>query len=167
MNFLKNKVVIIILVVIILAALGGGGYLMMSRKAATTADQIDNSMDQVVTKLSPEQIGLTIMANDTKKGVKFTIGNLEGIKSIEYQITYEADSTAQERSDGGEARVQRGITGEANITSSSSYESPWLDLGSCSKNVCRYDTGVSSVQLTLKIVKNDNKTYEVQKTLDL
>jgi len=166
MDFFKNKIVIVVLVILVIA-IALGGYFAMSRKTAKTSDQVDNSLDQIINKLSPDEIGLTMSANDSNKAVKFAIAKLEGITSIEYQVTYEADSTAQEQSEGGEARVQRGITGESKITSSSSYESPWLDLGSCSKNVCRYDTGVSSVELTLKITKSDGKIYEVIKKLDL
>lgn len=166
MNIFKNKIVIVVLVILVIA-IAVGSYFAMSGKSTKTKDQTDNSMDQVVNKLSPDEIGLTISANDSKKGVKFAISKLSGITSIEYQVTYEADSTAAEQREGGEARVQRGITGEAKITSSTSYESPWLDLGSCSKNVCRYDTGVSSVDLTLKIIKSDGKIYEVEKKLEL
>ena len=167
MNFFKNRTVLIVLGVVVgLAVLAAGWLFMVNRSNSATGD--DGFIDeQVVEKMSPEEIGLTMEANSSKKAVKFMIAKADGIKSIEYQVTYEADSTAAEQSEGGEDRVQRGITGEAMMKGGeSSYTSEWLDLGSCSKNVCRYDTGVSSVTLTLKVTK-DNKIYEVEQTLEL
>lgn len=142
------------------------GFLIFGRKAKTV--QQDTTQDQTVQKLSAEDLGLIITPKPDKKAIKFSISKASDIKSIEYELTYEADSTAQEISEGGEARVQRGITGDAKIDSGKgSYESEWLDLGSCSKNICRYDTGVKSVSLTLKIVKQDGKVYQSEKSLDL
>jgi hypothetical protein len=167
MNFFKNKTVMIVLGVLIALGVLVGGYFFVASRSASEEDS-DFIDEQVVESMAPEEIGLTMEAKSDKKAVKFLIAKAEGISSIEYQVTYEADSTAAERSEGGEDRVQRGITGEAQIESGdSSYESEWLDLGSCSKNVCRYDTGVSQVMLTLKIVKDDGKVYQVEQTLEL
>lgn len=142
------------------------GFLIFGKKSKTV--QQDTTQDQTVQKLSAEDLGLIITPKPDKKAIKFSISKASDIKSIEYELTYEADSTAQEISEGGEARVQRGITGDAKIDSGKgSYESEWLDLGSCSKNICRYDTGVKSVSLTLKIVKQDGKVYQSEKSLDL
>ena len=38
------------------------------------------------------------------------------IKGIEYELVYNANATADELSEGAEAQVQRGITGQENIT---------------------------------------------------
>lgn len=168
MSFFKNRTVVTVLAILVGLAVLVGGWLFVVNKA-NTAEEDDGYIDeQVVEKIDASEIGLTMEANDTGKAVKFMIEKADGIETIEYQLTYEADSTAAEQSEGGEPRVQRGITGEAMIESgASSFESEWLDLGSCSKNVCRYDTGVESVTLTLKIVKDDGKVYEVEQTLSL
>lgn len=168
MNFFKNRTVIIILAVLAGLSLLLGGWLFMVNKSNSAVEDDGFIDEQVVEKMEASEIGLTMEANDSNKAVKFMIEKADGIKTIEYQVTYEADSTAAEQSEGGEARVQRGITGEAMIKGGeASFESDWLDLGSCSKNVCRYDTGVESVTLTLKIVKDDGKVYEVEQTLEL
>jgi hypothetical protein len=161
----KNKTLVIVVAVVLVAALAGGGYFLFGK--AKSPIQEEQSMDETIQKLSPEDIGLTITPDSDGKKVKFAIEKLSGISSVEYELTYEADSTAAEQSEGGEPRVQRGVTGESAIESGkSSYESPWLDLGSCSKNVCRYDKGVKSLTLTLKVVKG-GKTYSVEKVLEL
>jgi hypothetical protein len=161
----KNRTVQIVLGVVLALVVLAGGYFFIAGSSANPEDEY--MADEVIETLSPDEIGLTITAKPNKKSVKFAIAKMDGIKSIEYQLTYEADSTKEEQSESGETRIQRGITGEVKEASGSSYESPWLDLGSCSKNVCRYDSGVKSVDLTLKIVKSNGKIYEVKKTSDL
>jgi len=166
---LKNRSLLIAGGVLVFFLVLGGGYFLFVHKApgASVANQTDNQ-DTGPLKLSPNDIGLTLSASPDKKRVKFAINKLDGINGVEYQVTYEADSTAQEIAEGGDKRVDRGITGDSKInTGDSSYESPWLDLGSCSKNICRYDTGVNSVDMVLKITKDDGKVYEVEQKLSL
>lgn len=168
MKLLKNRSFQIILGIIILAAIGYGGYYYIagSNNSQTSQDEQLNT-DNSVQTLSPSSIGLKLEASSDKKKVRFTIAQASDIKSIEYELTYEANSTAQEQSEGAQARVQRGITGQENITSgTSSYQSNWLILGSQSANVVRYDTGVSGISITLKITKTDNKVYQVQDSLN-
>ncbi len=163
---LKNKSVLIAVgvVVVVLLALGAF-YFVANRNAAEPEEQSSETMVKTIT---PEEIGLSMSLTPDKKKVQFKIAKAQGIESIEYELVYEADSTAQEKSEGGEDRVQRGITGEADVESgASSYESEELDLGSCSRNVCRYDTGVTSVDITLKLTKNDGNIYNVEDTLQV
>ncbi len=156
----------ILIVVVVLVVLGGGSFLFLaSKNNQSTQDQTVS--DNTVQNLSPSAIGLKLEASSDDKKVRFTIANAAGIKSIEYELTYDADSTAQEQSEGAEEQVQRGITGQANISSGkSSYQSSWLILGSQSANVVRYDKGVKGVAITLKITKSDNKVYQVQDKLN-
>lgn len=165
MNFLKTrngKIAAGIVAVLVVVA----GYLLFAQKSKVEEEPV--VQDQSVQSISAEDLGLTLTAKPDGKAVKFEITKLDGIKSLEYELVYEADSTAQEQSEGGEPRVQRGITGDADIPSGkSTYESEWLDLGSCSRNVCRYDSGVESVSLTLKLNKSDGKILQSEKTLEL
>lgn len=164
---LKNKKLLTIFGVIAAIVLLGGGYFLFAGNSTPEAEQAEEE-EMVAQEISADEIGLTMDASPDGKKVKFAVEKAEGITSMEYEVTYEADSTAQERSEGGEPRVQRGITGEAAVKSGqSSYESEWLDLGSCSRNVCKYDSGVSEVNMTLKIVKEDGKTYLATQTLQL
>lgn len=121
-----------------------------------------------IENISPEELGLTMKASPDKQKVQFAIARMSDIKAVSYELTYEADSTDAERSEGSEDRIPRGITGEAEFESGSSkYTSPWLDLGSCSRNVCKYDKGVEKVDLILKITKDNNKVYQAETSLEL
>jgi len=167
MKLFKNKGVIIAVIIVVLILLGGGGYLFLANKnAPTTQDETIN--DNSVQTLSPSAIGLKLEASSDKHKIRFAIAQASDIKSIEYELTYNANSTAAEQSEGADAQVQRGITGTENITSgTSNYQSTWLILGSQSSNIVRYDTGVKSVSITLKITKSNGKVYQVQDNLNL
>lgn len=164
---MKNKNTLIAVGVVLFVVLGLLGFYFASNGSQEKIEDKQSS-ETVVQTIKPEDIGFTMEATPDKKKVKFAIAKAKGIKSLEYEITYEADATAQERSEGGEDRVARGITGEAMVKSNeSSFESEDLDLGSCSRNVCKYDTGVNEVSITLKISKADGKVYNMEDTLSL
>lgn len=146
-----------------------GGYLVLGSKTSKTTDdtnQSDISLDDAI-MLSPSDVGLELTATASKKQVKFVLGNATGINRIEYELSYEADSAGGPDDESG-GRITRGVAGEDVIdTDESTYESKLLDLGSCSSGTCRYDKGVTSVHLLLKLTKSDNKIYQVEQDLDL
>ncbi len=161
----KNNFIAVGVVVAVVAALLGFYFLSNSNTPQTEEKQV---AENVVQTIKPEDIGFKLQASADKKKVHFSIAKAQGIQAIEYQMMYDADSTAQEKSEGGDDRVQRGITGEVAIKpGSGTFTSEDLDLGSCSKNVCRYDKGVTSIDVTLKITKTDGKVYDLQDTLTL
>ncbi len=165
---LKNKKTLIIIGIILIIILLISGLLFLKNKAASKQSETNQSRSDVVEELSPSQIGLKIEASPDKKKIRFTIDKLAGIKAVSYELTYEADPSTQEKADGAEERVQRGIVGEAKFKSGDSkYSSSWLDLGSCSKNICKYDIGVKSVSLVLKITKDNRKIYQTEGNLEL
>ena len=168
MKFLKNRSVQIILVIIVLLIVGGGGYYLIAGSSNSKSSQNLPVDDSVVQTLSPSAIGLKLEASSDDKKVRFSIAKASNISQIEYELLYTANSTAEEKSEGAQARVQRGITGQENINpGTSSYQSSWLILGSQSANIVRYDTGVKSISITLKITETNNKVYQVQDSLNL
>ncbi len=163
---LKNRNVQIAVGVILLVLVGLGGFYFVANRSVEPVEE--EASETLVQTITAEEIGLTIEANPKKNEVKFIIAKADGIESIEYELVYEADSTAREQSEGGEPRVQRGVTGEADIESgASSFESEFLVLGSESAGTKRYDTGIESVSLTLKLIKDDGNIYNVEDTLEL
>src|SRR5579859_5963370 len=156
--FANKKVLVGILVFIVIILVAAGGFFLLG-KSNSPSQQTSQSQSQdtgVVQKLSGDDLGLSLTASDTKKQVKFSISKLDDIKEVEYEITYDANASDAELAEGSDTRVSRGITGDVKINSGqSSYDSPLLDLGSCSRNICKYDKGVNSVKLTLKLTKRD------------
>jgi hypothetical protein len=165
----KNKNLYIIIAAAVVVLLVVGGYLLFGNKAAKTTDQTDvsdMSLDDAI-RLSPSDVGLELTATASKKQVKFVLSNASGINRIEYELSYEADSAGGKDDESG-GRITRGVAGEDVIDSDQAmYESKLLDLGSCSSGTCRYDKGVTSVHLLLKLTKSDGKIYQVEQDLDL
>jgi apolipoprotein N-acyltransferase len=168
MKLLKKRKyqVIIGLIVLVIIIVGASAFFLTSNNSNPQTTQDENVSEDQVQTLSPSQIGLKIEASSDDKKVRFVINDASNIKAIEYELTYNANATADELSEGAQAQVQRGITGQENITSGTgTYTSTWLVLGSQSANMVRYDTGVKGVSITLKITKNDNSVDQVQDSL--
>ncbi len=167
---MKDKNLLIVGVIILVVLVAGGYYffgIQKSSKKANTDTTI--SQDAIIPTLSVEEIGLTLEASPNGKQVKFIIAKADGIKLIEYELTYDADIPPDQQLEGAEEgqKVTRAATGEADLEGDSSYESKYLDLGTCSSGTCRYDTGVASVKLILKITKTDGKVYSAEASLEL
>lgn len=154
----QKKLYLIIAAVIIVLLGGAGGYYLMAQKQQE-APAAQNQGPQVYV-LSPDAIGLVIAFRDDKKAMKFTINNTKDITAVEYTIAYTANQKGQD--------VQQGLIGELiPDKSQSSWSTNYREFGTCSSGVCRYDTVVSPVTLTLKVTKTDGKVYQVVKTVTI
>lgn len=154
---LKNKLYLVIAAVVIVLVAGASFYLLSQKKTATPSTQ--DQMQQILT-LSPEAVGLETAFRSDNKAMKFTLNNAKDITAAEYQISY----TKEVKGD----QVPEGLIGEVDITPGSKTASiGYREFGTCSSGICRYDTVVSSIKLTLKISKSDGKIYQVEKTVDL
>lgn len=165
-----NKKTGIIIGVLVLVFLAGSGLFFLSSRKNSDADVFPTGIqDQVVGTLTPTDIGLKLILNSNNRKVKVIVENIDDIKLLEYDITYDADIPASELAPGEEGgKVERGFSDEAKIKSGQSrYESKDFDLGSCSRNVCRYDTGVEEVRILMKVTKRDGKIYEVKDEVKL
>lgn len=162
MNAQQKKIAIFggigIIVIVILI----GVYLVFSKKTpvspAEQAQQQQQEEEQtVVLTIAPDDLGLSFIARTDGKAVKFSIKNPAGIQSIDYEISYLAKGD-----------IPRGAIGHVDIKpSDSTISTNYIDLGTCSSGKCKYDEGVTSVKLVLKIVKDDGKNYSTEQTLDL
>lgn len=162
---MKNKNLIIIGAIALLL-IGLGGFFIMSRNSAEPVEPVDESLEEDIITIKPEEIGLEIEAANNNRQVKFIINKATGITDIEYELSYEADNSAANAAEGN-PRIPRGIAGEDELDGTDEeYESKLLDLGSCSSGTCRFDTGVESVNLLLKITKTDGKVYQVEDSLE-
>lgn len=132
--------------------------MLSGRNASDQANSDEEQLiDENVASLKPSEIGLEMEAMSNKQQVVFRITKPDGITAVEYELTYIA---ADEQ--------QRGVIGTIEDLDASSgiIESKPLDLGSCSSGVCKYDKGVESVDLLLKVTK-DSKDYQVKDSLSL
>jgi len=146
--------------VVLLLVILGGVFFLRGRSAPDT-EPADTDQSQSIPKLSKEELDLSMELSPDNTKVKFAIGKASDIKSIEYEITYDADSTEDES-----VKVPKGITGTEEIDGDS-FETDFLVMGTCSRNVCKYDTGIENIKLLLKITKDDNKVYQAEDAIDI
>lgn len=155
-----NQLYLLIAAIVVIVVLVGTGAWFLGQKKTT--QQAPAAMDQTqqVQELSPASIGLAIAFRSDNKAMKFTVGNAAGINSIDYQIAYTKEINGQQ--------VQDGLIGTVNMNPGDATAGiGYREFGTCSSGVCRYDTVVGTITLTLKIVKSDGKTYEVVQTATL
>lgn len=144
-----------VIVVIVLIA---GYFLFFRPSSQPVAETIPVEEEEVMAPtIAASALGLDFVARADGKAVKFSIENADDIESVDYEISYMADGD-----------IPRGAIGHLEKKAGeSTLESNYIDLGTCSSGKCKYDTGVTSVKLILKIVKTDGKTYASEKSLDL
>lgn len=166
-----DKKILIPVVAVVLVLLVAGGMFLSSRKNAAKTQQtsMDGFVDEELPKLSPDEIGLSLVANPQKNAVKFIIAKADGIDKIEMDFNYDADlpKTMSSEDGDGSGRIGRGGSDEITLNGKSRYESKFYDLGSCSSGTCKYDTGVDEVKIVLKITKSDGKAYQVEDSIKL
>lgn len=81
-----------------------------------------------------------------RRALNVYFSNLQNAKSVSYMLTYNT-STQQE-----------GAMGALNLTGSSSQTQELL-FGTCSKNVCRYHTGIKDARLEVSYSLKSGKKY--------
>ena len=143
------------------------GIFFLFTKSKPNTNELDENITESIGTLTPQEIGLSLVTSSENKRVKVIIEKVKDIKSLEYDISYDADIPASELAPGEESgKVERGFSDEAIMkVGQLKYESKDFDLGSCSRNVCRYDTGVNEVRIVMKVVKKDNKIFEVKDSI--
>ncbi len=154
----RDKLIIIAGGVLLIFLIAAGYYFFLAKKPSPQASTpVPGQAEEVIPTIAPDELGLTFVARSDGKAVKFEIAHANDIASVDYEVSY---LTAGE--------IPRGVLGS--ITKKKEEETIAIDyqvLGSCSSGKCKYDTGVTSVKLVLKITKSDGKVYQAEKTLAL
>jgi len=143
------------------------GYFMVTGGKSTNtntpnADELINAE-----QLSPDVIGLSLSASADKKRVIMKITKLEGVKSITYELSYDAQVVDKES--GEKLTVTHGLgpsTIEVKPNDREIVRSD-LTLGTCSSGVCRYDDVVSDVKFVIKVIYNNGRVGVVEESLSL
>ena len=155
---MKNKNLIIIVLVVVVLIGGFIFYQSQQNQQKKIAQDQDLIQQEVIPTISPDELGLILTARSDKRAVTFEVTNIKGITVVDYEVSYLAKGSIP-RGAIGHIEVKAGIT--------KIVPEKWIDLGTCSSGKCKYDEGVTSVKLILKIIKEDGKTYQAEKSLDL
>lgn len=81
-----------------------------------------------------------------RRAITVNFGNLQNAQSVSYSLTY---NTSQQ---------QEGAMGALNLNGGSSQTQELL-FGTCSKNVCRYHTGIKNAKLEISYTLKSGKKY--------
>jgi len=154
-EMLKDKRVLIAgIAVLVLIFLGAGFFLISSRQSNSNAVNTNVLPTQVpVLSLSPDDIGLSLTLSANGQKATMVITKTTDISSVDYQLLYNAVVSGQQ--------VPRGTIGHVDIKTPGKTVSQDMIFGTCS-DVCHYDTGISGIQLIVKVTKTDGKVYQVQ-----
>lgn len=153
---MKNKNIVIIIALVCLIILASGGFFVLSSKKTSTipAPTIEpQSIEEVVTTLSAEDIGLNLKTAQGNQKVIMEILNTNDISSLDYELSYASKGD-----------IPRGAIGHLDVKTKGQPVRQEIVLGTCS-DVCHYDQEVSNIKLTLKVNKTDGNVYSVEKSL--
>lgn len=153
-----NRNTYIALAAVVIVLLGIGSYFFFTSQNNQAKVSPTNS-GQEIKKLQPSDIGLKLTVRPDKKGVIMKITKLEGISSLEYSLSYDANVTEE----GQTAVVPRGVEGSPiQVKEGDSEITRDLDLGTCSRNVCKYDDVVSDITVTIRVNFKDGSVGGVE-----
>lgn len=132
------------------------GVVMLTRNSSSTQTaQNTNPTEAPVLSLKPSDIGLTLVEAANMQTATMTITKTDDITSVDYQLSYNAQVSGQ--------TIPRGTIGHSDVKTPGQPISQKMVFGTCS-DVCHYDTGITGVQLIVKVTKTDGKIYQVQLT---
>lgn len=147
----NNKPLIIGGIVIALVVVGGLVWkFVLSEKALPVQEEEEVMLPQV-----DPSVEVAVAARSDKKAVTLRVANIPSdTESIEYELSY---NTAE--------GLPKGALGKITLKGESSIEREIL-LGTCSRNVCRYDEGVTRIDLVLRF-NSAKGASQFQKSYDL
>ena len=156
-KYLKDKRILaaaVVAVVALILIVVGVFMLMRSSSSSQSAQPQAAAPTEVpVLSLQPSDIGLTLVEAASMQTATMTISKTDDIASVDYQLSYNAVVSGQS--------VPRGTIGHVDVKTPGQAISQKMVFGTCS-DVCHYDTGITGVQLVVKVTKTDGKIYQVQ-----
>ncbi len=81
-----------------------------------------------------------------RRALEVSFGNLQNAKSVSYALTY---NTSEQ---------EEGAIGTLNLSNPANNSAELL-FGTCSKNVCRYHTGISNMKLEVSYTSKSGSKY--------
>ena len=160
---LNKWIIISAIIVIVLGAVSAGAYFLLGSTSSTKPLNTLNQGQQIK-KLTASDIGLILTVRPDGKGIILKVTKLAGIASVEYELSYDAEETQ----DGETAIVPKGVVGSPiEVKAGDTQISRDLDLGTCSKNVCRFDKVKSDISVAIKVNYKDGTVGGVNTKIKL
>ena len=116
---------------------------------------------QNIKQIAPSDIGLELSLRFDKKAVVMTLTKLTGVKSIEYELSYDAEETVE----GETSTVPKGVVGSPIEVAGKSEIKREILLGTCSANVCRYDKVKSDIKIVVRVNYENGEVGAAESTV--
>jgi len=150
------KKIILIVVIVLLISIGLIFYLK-NRFISTSEDEVIIPTPTVVLPTVSENIKVNLLPRNNNKSVDLSIEGLTSdISSIEYELTYQTG-----------VGLPRGMLGTIKLKGEKNINKTDITLGTCSSGNCVYDTGVTSVNLSLKFNFSNGQSSVFQESYSL
>lgn len=153
--------------VVFFLLLGVGAILFLTKNKAGPQNVPVVSEQESLPKmkmLKTEDLEARFVPRPDKKAIFMEFGALEGVASLEYEVTYEAEVLEK----GETLKVTRGV-GPSTIELEAHEKKIRREilLGSCSRNVCKYDQGVEEVEFVIKVNYENGELGTFQEKVSL
>jgi len=136
---MKKNLAIVGVVLIGLIVLIGGVFLLAKSKNSLNVGKPTPTPQETLKELSAQDLpSVRLIPRADKHELTLEIKNIENANSIEYELTYLSKG------------LSRGVVGTINLNGETSITRKIL-LGTCSRNVCRYDEGITDGMLSLRL----------------
>ena len=136
---MKKNIAVILVVLISLVAVITVVMLLAKNKSSSSTGKVTPTPEQVSKELSSEELpSARLIPRADKRELTLEIKDIKNATSIEYELTYLSKG------------LSRGVVGTINLSGETSISRKIL-LGTCSRNVCKYDEGVTDGMLTLRL----------------
>ena len=148
MDFLKKNKVVAGIFVGIIFVVAGIWFFAINKNAKIGPNSQIVDETQNVKQISAEDIGLEVELKPNKQAVIMRVTKLDGIASIEYEVSYDAE----EEFEGETSVVPKGAGSSEpiDVRGKSEIEREIL-LGTCSARVCRYDKVMSDIKVLVRV----------------
>lgn len=133
-----NKFIILIILIF-------SFFLVSKNVEAKILPQAAKSGKPIVTKKAGTGISVSPKLRGDRRALIVNFANLQNAKSVSYALTYRT------------SEQEEGALGSLNLGSSST--SVELLFGTCSKNVCRYHTGINNMKLEVSYTSKTGGKY--------
>lgn len=121
-------------------------FFLVDYAQAKVLPQAAKSVSKQTVSRSPAGISVSPKIRSDRRALVVTFGNLQNARSVSYLLVY--NTSAQQEGAGGALA----LTGSATATQE-------LLFGTCSKNVCRYHTGIKDARLEVTYTTKAGKKY--------
>jgi hypothetical protein len=162
---MKNKNLVFVgaaILVVILAI--GGFFLISSRGEKTATEAAEEQQEAQIKEIQADEIGLTLELLPNKKAVKMDITKLDGIESIEYEGSY--DAVTEDEESGEELTLPRGVGPSKIEVEDGGTIARTIELGTCSRNVCKYDNVTSDIKFVIKVNYANGEVGQVEQNIE-